>query len=82
LDDVWDGRDDKVFGIFSEDGGGVVREWPLVLEVAGRVTGLAAPGGRIEVRWNSWRPNDPRCCPSLTHETAFILREGQAVAAK
>ena len=24
LDDIWDGRDDKVFGIFSEDGGGVV----------------------------------------------------------
>jgi len=72
-----------VFGVFSEDGG-VVREWHIVpeTEIAGRVTSVAVVKGRVEVRWSSWNPSDPRCCPSLAHKTAFVLRDGQAVATK
>jgi len=70
-----------VFGVFSEYGG-AVREWPLVPEIAGRVTSVAVVSGRVEVRWSSWKPSDPRCCPSVAHKTTFVLRDGQAVATR
>ncbi len=71
----------STFGIYSE-GNGTVQEWKQTPYPQGQVRTVAVVAGRVSVQWMSWKPSDPRCCPSIAHRSIYVLRDGLAVAAK
>ncbi|MGI4952584.1 MAG: hypothetical protein ACRYGM_12340 [Janthinobacterium lividum] len=66
------------FGVFSAQGGTVV-EWPQSPAPAGRVSEVVVQGDRLVVRWMTFRPVDPMCCPSEPHRAAYRLSGGRVI---
>ncbi len=69
------------FGVFGLQGGTVV-EWPQAPAPAGRVDDAVVQGDRLLVRWMTFRPADPMCCPSEPHRAAYRLSGGRVVLAR
>ncbi len=69
------------FGVFSQQGGTVV-EWPQAPAPAGRVDDVVVQDGRLLVRWMTFAPTDPMCCPSRPHRAAYRLSGGRVVLAR
>jgi len=70
----------STFGIYSE-GNGPVYEWKQTPGPEGQVRTVDVIAGRVSVQWMSWKPNDPRCCPSIAHRSIYVLRNRLAVTA-
>lgn len=69
----------STFGVFAERGGRVV-QLANKPEPTGQVDKVVVRNGRIVVHWMSFRPQDPRCCPSEPHTVSYVVRGDSVVA--
>lgn len=72
---------ERFFGVFYDENGTVqqYKKPPGTLNGVERVT---VAGGRITVHMKQLGPNDPRCCPTVSRQAVFELRDGAIVPVK
>lgn len=61
------------FGVFSGATAGA-KDWPLDPMLSGHVSTAIVQNGKIAVTWLSYKPQDPRCCPSDRHHVVYALK--------